>query len=137
MFSGRLIAVLAASAILLVGCAFPQQGKDAPDEVGGTYYVNGTDSRGTEYGGQLILTPTDNPDEFAMQWTITGSVQTGMGTWDGTTLDATWSTIEGFAPASGTVTYVLEGGDGTLIGERHMDGLDGVGYEEAFPVRQE
>lgn len=122
--------------LLLVGCAFPQQGTDTPNEIGGTYYVNGTDSRGTEYGGQLILTPTDNPDEFAMQWIITGSVQTGIGTWDGTTLDATWSTIEEFEPASGTAAYTIQG-DGTLIGERHMDGLDGVGYEEAFPVRQE
>ena len=131
----RFWAILVVAALLLVGCAFPQQGTDTPGEIGGTYYVNGTDATGTEYGGQLIVTPVDNSDDFTMQWIITGSVQTGSGTWDGTTLDATWSTIEGFEHASGTAIYRLED-DGTLIGERHMDGYDTAGYEEAFPVRE-
>ena len=131
----RLWVILVVGAFLLVGCVFPQQGTDTPGEIGGTYYVNGTDSRDTEYGGQLIITPMDNTDEFAMQWIITGSVQTGTGEWDGTTLTANWSTIEGFEPASGTASYTLED-DGTLIGERHMDGYDTTGYEEAFPVRE-
>ena len=67
----RLWAVLIVGAFLLVGCAFPQQGTDTPGEIGGTYYVNGTDSRGIEYGGQLIVTPMDSSDEFEMQWIIT------------------------------------------------------------------
>lgn len=133
--AARFCAVLVTGTFLIVGCAFPQQGTDTPHKIGGTYYVNGTDSRGTEYGGQLIITPTDSTDEFAMQWIITGSVQTGTGTWDGTTLDATWSTIEDFEPASGTASYTLED-DGILIGERHMVGYEDAGYEEAFPVRQ-
>jgi hypothetical protein len=132
----RFCAVLAAGALLLVGCAFPQQGTDTPDEIGGTYYVNGTDSRGTEYGGQLIITHADTANEFAMQWIITGSVQTGTGIWNGTTLDATWSTVEGLEPTTGTAVYTLEN-DGILLGERRMDGLSGIGYEEALPVRQE
>lgn len=131
----RFFTVLAAGAILLVGCAFPQQGTDTPEEIGGTYYVNGTDSDGREYGGQLLVTSTDNPDEFEMQWIITGNVQVGLGMWDGTILNANWATIEDFEPATGTVSYTLED-DGTLIGERHMDGIDGIGYEEAFPVQQ-
>lgn len=131
----RFVTVLTFGALLLIGCALPQQGTDTPDEIGGTYYVNGTDSRGTEYGGQLIITPTQITDEFTMQWTITGSVQTGIGTWDGTTLDASWSTIEGFEPATGTASYTLAD-DGTLNGVRHVDGASDTGYEEAFPVRQ-
>jgi len=134
--AARFCAALAVSAFFLVGCALPQQGTDTPDEIGGTYYVNGSDSRGREYGGQLIITPTSAADKFAMQWIITGSVQTGTGTWDGTNLDAAWSTTEDFEPASGTAFYTIQD-DGTLIGERTMDGIEGTGYEEAFPVRQE
>lgn len=122
--------------LLLVGCAFPQQGTDTPDEIGGTYYVNGTDSRGSEYGGQLVITQLDTTTDYEMQWIITGNVQTGTGIWNGSTLNASWNTIEGFEPARGTVSYTLED-DGSLVGVRHMDGIDGVGYEEAFPVRLE
>jgi len=129
----RLVSMLMTAILLLAGCAFPQQGTDAPDKIGGTYYVNGIDAAGREYGGQLIITPAESADEYSMEWIITGSVQTGTGTWDGHELQVTWATIDGFQPAGGTATYTLTE-DGTLMGERRMDGIDGIGSEEALPV---
>ena len=131
----RRIVLTTALAVVIAGCAFPQQGSETPDQIGGTYYVNGTDARGTEYGGQLIITRPDNRSDYELQWIITGSIQTGAGTFSRGVLDATWQTVEGFAPVGGTVRYELQD-DGSLIGERFEDGADEPGYEEAFPVRE-
>ena len=129
----RRIVAIAALAMVVAGCAFPEQGSDTPDQIGGTYYVNGTDARGVEYGGQLIITRPDNRSDYELQWIITGSIQTGAGTFGRGILDATWQTVEGFAPVSGTARYELQD-DGSLIGERFEEGMDEPGYEEAFPV---
>ena len=129
----RLFALATALAIATAGCAFPQQGSETPDQIGGTYYVNGTDARGVEYGGRLTISRADNRADYELQWIITGSIQTGTGTFGRGILDATWRTAEGFAPLSGTARYELQD-DGSLIGERFEDGRDVPGYEEAFPV---
>ena len=126
--------VLATALVIAVaGCAFPQQGSETPDQIGGTYYVNGTDARGVEYGGRLTITRADNRSDYELQWIITGSIQTGTGTFGRGILDATWQTVEGFAPLSGTARYELQD-DGSLIGERLEEGKDEPGFEEAFPV---
>lgn len=126
--------IVVATALLLAGCAFPQQGTDTPGEVGGTYYVNGTDALEKEYGGQLIITPSS--DSYDMQWIITGVIQMGVGEFDGTTLEGSWRTIEPETMQTfGTFTFEIQD-DGSLIGSRTTDGWDGEGYEEAFPVRE-
>lgn len=126
--------VLATALVIAVaGCAFPQQGSETPDQIGGTYYVNGTDARGVEYGGRLTISRADNRSDYELQWIITGSIQTGTGTFGRGILDATWQTVEGFAPLSGTARYELQD-DGSLIGERLEEGKDEPGFEEAFPV---
>lgn len=136
----RLVLLAAAVLVLTAACAFPQQGADPTGDIAGTYYVNGTDSRDIEYGGRLEITPGDEPDHYAMQWIITGSVQIGTGVRDGDVIEAEWSTVEGLVTQEGmdrsfgTVTYTIAS-DGTLNGVRRTAGLTEVGTEEAFPIR--
>ena len=128
----RVSIVLIAGILLLAGCAFPQQGTETPDAVGGTYYVNGTDALEKEYGGQLIITPEGG--SYAMQWIITGVIQTGVGEFDGTTLEGTWRTIEpDTLQTAGRFEFELQA-DGALIGSRTTEGWEEAGYEEAWPV---
>jgi hypothetical protein len=136
----RLALLAAALLVLTSACAFPQQGADPAGNIAGTYYVNGTDSREIEYGGRLEITPAEEPNNYAMQWIITGSVQIGTAVLDGDVLEAEWSTVEGLVTqegadhSSGTVTYTIVS-DGTLNGIRTTTGLTETGTEEAFPVR--
>ena len=126
-----LIALLAVS-LLVSGCAFVEQGTDTPGEIGGTYYVNGVDPGGVEYGGQLIVTEVTG-DRYELDWIITGSIQRGTGRFNGDVLEAEWETVEGLRDSSGTARYELQE-DGSLIGERYEERFDEAGYEEAFPV---
>ncbi len=125
--------------VLATACAFPQQGTESTEDVEGTYYVNGIDGRGVEYGGRLEITQEDEPNHYAMQWIITGSVQIGTGVLDGDQLEAEWSTVEGLVNqdgtdrSQGTASYRIAS-DGTLTGTRTIEGQDETGTEEAFPV---
>ncbi len=136
----RLALVTVALLILTAGCAFPEQGADSPDQIEGTYYVNGIDGRGIEYGGRLEITPGDGADRYAMQWIITGSVQIGTGARDGDVIEAEWSTVDGLVNQQGTtrsygtVTYTILS-DGSLDGTRTIVGQTEIGTEEAFPVK--
>lgn len=129
-----MIVAIGTVAVLLSACAFPQQGTDSPDQIGGTYYVNGADAGGVEYSGRLTVTETNRPDVFDMQWIVTGSIQIGVGEFDGSELTAVWNVVDPPDGPGGTATYMLQA-DGSLIGERTFDDVDGVGHEEAFPVR--
>ncbi|MEN8040708.1 MAG: hypothetical protein ABFR95_04305 [Actinomycetota bacterium] len=133
MLVKRTFVIAATIAVILGGCAFPQQGTDTPERIGGDYYVNGVDALGKEYSGQMTVVPTDGQDTVEIQWIITGVVQTGQGTVAGTTLTADWQTITLSNGSTGTITYELQS-DGTLIGERTFDDREGTGTEEAFPV---
>jgi hypothetical protein len=125
------IALLLAN--LLTSCAFPEEAFDGSLE--GTYYINGFDHQGVEYGGHLTITPTDQDDTYEMQWIVTGSVQEGVGTVSGTQLLVEWDAIEGFDPTShGTAVYEIAD-DGGLNGERTVEGQEGVATEEALPIR--
>ena len=136
----RLLFLLATIVLLTAACAFPQQGTDSTDHIEGTYYVNGVDGRGIEYGGRLEITPGDEPNRYAMQWIVTGSVQVGTGIRDGNLLEAEWSTIDGLVSqdgvgrSQGTASYTIAS-DGTLNGTRTIEGQDEAGTEEAFPVQ--
>lgn len=123
-----LIVVLATAA-----CAFPEEGFDGDLE--GDYYINGVDQKGNEYGGSLTITATSDPNVYEMQWIITGSIQSGIGTLADDQLTAEWGALQGFDSSSqGTAVYRITP-DGELVGERKVTGEDGVGTEEAFPIR--
>ena len=120
-------------ALLTTACAFPEESFDGSLE--GTYYINGFDQQGVEYGGHLTITTTDAADKYKMQWIVTGSVQEGIGTVSGDQLLVEWDAIEGYDTAShGTAIYEI-GSDGELNGERLVDGEEGIAIEEALPIR--
>lgn len=107
---------------------------DAVPDLAGWYYVNGFDPMGTEYGGNLIIQPTDAVGRYKLQWIITGSIQEGEGVLRGNRLIAEWRTIEGMGPgASGVTTYTVTT-ERELYGTRTANGLPGVGTENVFPV---
>jgi hypothetical protein len=115
------------------GCAFPEEAFDGSLE--GSYYVNGFDQQDVEYSGLLTITATDDPAIYEMQWIITGSVQEGTGEVVGNELRVAWEAIEGFDTASqGSAIYLINA-NGELDGERSVDGQEGIGTEEAFPIR--
>lgn len=120
-------------AIAISACAFPEEAFDGSLE--GSYYVNGFDQQGTEYSGLLTITATEDENVYAMQWIITGSVQEGIGTVDGSQLIVEWNALEGYDQSSrGTAIYEITAG-GELNGKRGVEGQEGLGTEEAFPVR--
>jgi hypothetical protein len=125
------LALLLATAIS--ACAFPEEAFDG--SLDGSYYVNGFDQQEVEYSGLLTITTTADPAIYDMQWIITGSVQGGTGTVEGNQLLVEWSALEGYDTTSrGTGVYEISA-DGELAGERRVDGQEGVGTEEAFPIR--
>jgi hypothetical protein len=104
------------------------------DGIAGTYVVNGVDPLGIEYSGTVVIGETETPDEFVMSWIVTGSIQSGTGVRSGDVLEVEWQVTEGPRSGStGTGTYTITG-EGWLVGERSIDGLDGVGTEEIIPT---
>jgi len=126
------IAALVMLTLALHACAFVDNDTATSDGIEGTYYVNGVDPGGADYGGQLIITKTAS-STYDMDWIITGSIQTGTGTLNGDVLEAEWETVEGLRDSSGTARYEIQA-DGSLIGERFEDRFDEPAWEEAFPV---
>jgi hypothetical protein len=119
--------------VIFSSCAFPEQGFDG--SLAGTYYLNGVDPEGTEYGGTMEIMATDQPDVYDVQWIITGSIQTGTGTVTGNEFDVEWEVLEGYNSSShGTAHYDISA-EGELNGERTVAGEEGTGTEEAFPIR--
>lgn len=120
-------------AAIFSSCAFPEQGFDG--SLAGTYYLNGVDPEGTEYGGTLEIMATEQPDVYTVQWIITGSIQTGTGTVAGSEFDVEWEVLEGYNSNShGTAHYEISP-EGELNGERTVAGEEGTGTEEAFPIK--
>jgi hypothetical protein len=111
-------------------------GADAPPgavpSIVGSYSVNGVDPIGTEYGGNLTIKPGAAPDEYQLQWIVTGSIQEGSGRLDGSRLHVQWRTVEGIRPASGVATYTVTTRR-ELYGDRAIAGFPKIGTENAFP----
>ena len=108
-------------------------GNDArPDSIVGQYVLNGVDPTGAEYAGHLTIERGEGPDEYRLQWIVTG-VQEGEGTLDGGRLSVSWTTVEGVdLDARGRAEYSLQS-DGSLVGTRTVAGVEAVGTEEEFP----
>ncbi|MEZ5411364.1 MAG: hypothetical protein R2761_25260 [Acidimicrobiales bacterium] len=100
----------------------------------GTYTVNGTDPTGGEYSGTVVITGTDAPDTFALEWIITGALQRGTGIRSGNQLAVTWTSVASGngSEISGTGTYAI-GDDGRLTGTWQLDDGTGAGSEEIVP----
>ena len=130
----RAPATLALITLLVTACTVPGSQVDVGDGLAGTYVVNGVDPVGIEYSGTAVIGETQDPDRFVLSWIVTGSIQSGTGTKTGDTLEVEWQVTEGPRSGStGTATYTLTD-DGWLIGERLIDGTEGVGTEEIIPT---
>ena len=110
----------------------PADPENLPDLVG-TYVVNGFDPLGMEYGGHLTLIAGEETGTFQMQWIIVGGIQAGQGVLKGNQIFVEWKTIESSTGyAQGTATYTITE-LGQLDGIRFVDGLEGEGFEQAYP----
>jgi hypothetical protein len=127
---------LVAFLTMLYTCALPGDlpaGRTDTTGLAGIYTVNGVDPTGAGYSGTLVITATDNPDRYQMEWLITGTIRTGAGTREGERLDVTWSSdVSASGPAEGTGSYLI-GPDGSMAGTWLVTGHDGEGTEEVFP----
>jgi hypothetical protein len=130
----RILAALFSIATLAAACTVPGSQVDVGDGLAGTYVVNGIDPLGIEYSGTVVIGETQDPDEFVLSWIVTGSIQSGTGIKTGDRLEVEWqATVGARAGSSGTAEYVITD-DGWLVGERFVDGTDGVGTEEIIPT---
>ena len=112
-------------------------GADAPannvPNIIGEYAVNGFDPLGEEYGGRLTVTAGDQPNEYKMQWIVSGGVHQGFGVLSGNQLTVTWESL------SGPVENIGGGGqytvtvNGELYGTRSIEGTETPGMETAYP----
>ncbi|MDY7101761.1 MAG: hypothetical protein S0880_11290 [Actinomycetota bacterium] len=129
----RLAAVALTGALALGGCAIPGAALDDGPGLAGTYTVNGVDPVGTEYSGTVTIVGTDDPDTFALEWIVTGTIQEGNAVLDGDVLTVDWETTSSSRGLStGTAVYELDA-EGVLHGERFVDGVAEPGTEEIFP----
>ncbi|MFW2380332.1 MAG: hypothetical protein ACN4GZ_01140 [Acidimicrobiales bacterium] len=106
-------------------------GREDPTGLAGTYTVNGVDPTGREYSGTVVITSTGQ-DSYVLEWIITGSIVSGVGTQSGNELSVRWETTAAVANGTGLATYEIRS-DGSMIGTRVVDGLEGFGTEEIFP----
>ncbi len=99
----------------------------------GSYALNATDPTGEEYGGTLTIIEGEQPNEYKLQWLVSGGIQEGMGTLEGNQLTFTWKSLAGTdQDISGTGEYTVTV-NGELYGTRTIDGLETPGIETAYP----
>lgn len=112
-------------------------GADAPadnvPDIIGEYALNATDGTGEEYGGSLFVTAGEQPNEYKLQWLVSGGIQEGTGILEGNQLSFTWKSLEGTDQnLSGYGTYTVTV-NGELYGPRYIDGVNEPGQEAAYP----
>lgn len=112
-------------------------GADAPADnvpsIIGEYALNATDPTGEEYGGSLFITAGSQPNEYNLQWLVSGGIQEGKGVLEGNQLSFTWSSLAGtdqVVSGAGTYTVTI---NGELYGSRSIDGVETPGIESAYP----
>jgi len=128
-------------ALTLTAC-FPRRtpaplGADAPadnvPEIIGEYALNAEDATHERYGGSLFVTAGSQPNEYNLQWLVSGDIQEGVGTLAGNQLTFTWQSIsetDQYLTGHGVYTVTV---NGELYGERYIDGVEGPGIESAYP----
>ena len=135
----RIFILLALLALLLTSCRGDPAplGADAPADnvpsIIGSFALNATDGSGEEYGGTLSIFASDTPNEYKMQWLVSGDIQEGTGVLEGNQLTFTWNSVAGTDQnLSGHGSYTVTV-NGELHGERFIDGVETPGLEVAYP----
>lgn len=137
----RLSIILLLLALTLTGC-FPRRtpaplGADASADnvpnILGSYALNATDATGERYGGTLFVFDGGAPNEYKLQWLVSGDIQEGVGTLEGNQLTFTWQSISGtdqFLSGNGVYTVTV---NGELYGLRYIDNVAEPAMESAYP----
>ncbi|MBI5823642.1 MAG: hypothetical protein HZB18_06410 [Chloroflexi bacterium] len=112
-------------------------GADAPADnvpnIIGSYALNAFDPTGEQYGGTLTITEGGQPNEYELQWLISGGIHVGTGTLEGNQLAVSWHSVSGTDQnVSGIASYTVTV-NGELYGTRSIDGVDTPGTETAYP----
>lgn len=115
-------------------------GADAPvdnvPDIVATYALNAVDPTGEQYGGTLVIMEGEKPNEYKMQWLVSGGLHEGIGTLEGNQLTAVWhSYLETDDPISGTASYIVTV-NGELYGTCSIDGIEIPGQETAYPNKK-
>jgi hypothetical protein len=126
-------------AILLTSCRGDPAplGADAPADnvpgIIGSFALNATDGSGEGYGGTLSIFAGDAPNEYKMQWLVSGDIQEGTGVLEGNQLTFTWNSVDGTdqtLTGHGSYTVTV---NGELYGLRYLNGVEEPGQEAAYP----
>ncbi|MBT8164837.1 MAG: hypothetical protein HKO63_10440 [Acidimicrobiia bacterium] len=126
--------VIVASIVALAFFTAPNP--TAPDDDGdpwtGRWLINGQSAQDTEYSGSLTIRRTSNG--YDLQWLVTGDIALGEGRVVGSRLEASWRSTSAISgEATGSAVYTVDA-DGSIIGSRTIDGVDGEGTEEGEPA---
>jgi len=128
-------------ALILTACGAPRTpaplAADAPADnvpnIIGSYALNANDPTGEQYGGTLTIFAGNIPDQYKLQWLLSGDVQEGTGTLQGNQLIFTWQSVPGIDQSvSGKGIYTVTI-NGELHGDRFIAGVDTPGTETAYP----
>ncbi|GAB4498487.1 MAG: hypothetical protein OHK003_10870 [Anaerolineales bacterium] len=136
----RLSLILLLLALTLSACGRKPPaplGADAPADnvpnILGSYALNANDPTGERYGGTLSVFAGDAPNEYKLQWLVSGDIQEGVGTLEGNQLTFTWQSVSGtdqFLSGNGVYTVTI---NGELYGLRYINGVAEPGQEAAYP----
>jgi hypothetical protein len=130
---------------LTITACFPRRtpaplGADAPADnvpsIIGSFALNANNPNGEQYGGTLTIFAGDAPNEYKMQWLVSGDIQEGVGRLAGNQLTFTWQSVSGtnqYLSGNGVYTVTV---NGELYGERTIDGVEGAGIETAYPNKK-
>ena len=127
------IPIIAAGLLFLYVTALPGDlavGRDSDDGITGTYTVNGVTPFGEEYSGTAVIVRSDAG--YDIEWIVTGVIQRGTAQLDGVTLTAEWEATSSATGGSGRSVYTV-GPDGSIVGQRFVDGVEEAGSEELLP----
>ena len=127
-------------AVVLSGCGRTPPaplGADAPADnvpsILGSFALNANDPTGEQYGGTLTVFAGEAPNEYKLQWLVSGGIQEGSGVLEGNQLTFTWHSFEGTdQDVSGHGVYTVTV-NGELYGVRYIDGVEAPGTESAYP----
>jgi hypothetical protein len=127
-------------ALSLTACARNKPaplGADAPadnvPDIVGSYALNALDPTGEQYGGTLTISAGAAPNEYHLQWLVSGGIHEGTGVLEGNQLTAAWHSVQGTdQDVSGSASYIVTV-NGELYGTRTIDGVEKPGTETAYP----
>jgi len=135
----RIFTLIALIALNLTSCRGSPAplGADAPADnvpgIVGSYALNAVDGSGEQYGGTLTVFAGSAPNEYRLQWLVSGGIQEGTGFLEGNQLTFTWHSLPSTAQnLSGHGAYTVTV-NGELYGLRYIDGVDEPGEEAAYP----